>query len=929
MYEKEKLQVTHLIILIVCTIMIFVLTGESILLGWEMGAIVLLLLGLAASWIIHITEKVPESVRIWLYFVLTMLAFFFYGIHETSIYDLAPLMIMIILLYSATENSSITWLCVVTYFLTMGYDFLFELGNSIEFSALVITRTLLHFVLVLIAGYIAKIAIQRRKKENQDTDKRIAALEETNRRTEDFLTNVSHELRTPINAVTGITAVMLKKEEDAEKRNDIQSVQKAGKRLFEQIEDILDYTEIDTGRIMVSEDSYVITSIINDIVMENQLSDRENMPELIFDIDAGIPSVLLGDGRKIKKILKHLIDNSFKFTKEGGIYVRVYALHKEYGINLCIKVSDTGIGMAEEELGKITERFYQSNGGRNRKAGGLGLGLPIVYGMVNAMEGFIQIESAVEKGTTVYISIPQKVADETPSMVVEHRENLCLACFLKPEKYKIPEVRNYYDEVISHMVHELDISLHRLSSIEELEKLNSMYQLTHLFIGREEYEEKESYYEDLSQSIEIIVIADDSFVPPKGDRIKLLRKPFYCLPVVQIVNAGASDDEEQLKEKHMICPGIQVLVVDDEPMNLMVAEGIFRDYQMNIITAESGQKAIELCERMDFDLVFLDHMMPGMDGVETLKRLRKIHKDSDKALIVVAFTANAVSGAREMFFQEGFDEFISKPIELNELERVLKKVLPKAFIQYEIINSERNRNGHIGASNVTEDKSIVEPIRMNSAPEDNASNHFVTCLENFGMNTHDALQYSLGDEEFYRKLLNEFTNSYSTKKMEIDDYFQQEDYENYRIQVHALKSSARLVGADTLSEMAKGLEEAADNQDVSYICEHHEETLSKYQEVVGHILEVITIGERESGQTFLEVSPNELIKKLEVLKASLSTYEIDQSEKLISEMKNMECQGMPVGKLLYDIEQDVENFEFAIATEKVETMLRNMERGDV
>lgn len=929
MYEKEKLRATHLIILIVCTIMIFVLTGESILLGWEMGAIVLLLLGLAASWIIHITEKVPESGRIWLYFVLTMLAFFFYGIHKTSIYDLAPLMIMIILLYSATEKYSITWLCVVTYFLTMGYDFLFELGNSIEFSSLVITRTLLHFVLVFIAGYLAKVAIQRRKKEYQDTDRKITELEETNRRTEDFLTNVSHELRTPINAVTGITAVMLKKEEDSEKRNDIQAVQKAGKRLFEQIEDILDYTEIDTGRIMVSEDSYVISSIINDIVMENQLSDRENMPELIFDIDAGIPSVLLGDGRKIKKILKHLINNSFKFTKEGGIYVRVYALHKEYGVNLCIKVSDTGIGIAEEELGKITERFYQSNGGRNRRAGGLGLGLPIVYGMVNAMEGFIQIESAVGKGTTVYISIPQKVVDEAPSMVVEHREDLCLACFLKPEKYKIPEVRNYYDEVISHMVCELDISLHRLSSIEELEKLNSMYQLTHLFIGREEYEEKESYYEDLSQSIEVVVIADDSFVPPQGGRIKLLRKPFYCLPVVQIVNSGASDYEKQLKEKHMICPGIRVLVVDDEPMNLMVAEGIFKDYQMSITTADSGQKAIELCERTDFDLVFLDHMMPVMDGVETLKRLRKIHKDSDKALIVIAFTANAVSGAREMFFQEGFDEFISKPIELNELERVLKKVLPKASIEYEVINSERNRNERIGVSNVTEDKSVVESVRMNSTPEDNTSNNFITRLENFGINTRDALQYSLGDEEFYLKLLNEFTNSYSTKKMEIDHYFQQEDYKNYRIQVHALKSSARLVGADTLSEMAKGLEEATDNQDVSYICEHHEETLSKYQEVVGHILEVITFGKKESGQTFLEVSPNELIEKLETLKASLSTYEIDQSERLISEMRNMECQGMPVGNLLHDIEQDVENFEFVAATEKVETMLGNMERGDV
>ena len=290
--------------------MTITLTVESLLLGWDMKAVVLLLLALGASWGLHITESIPESYRLWLYFILTMLTFFFYGIHETSIYDLAPVMIIAIILFSAAENHRIIKLCVVTYFLTMGYDLVFVLEESAEISVLVVTRILLHLMLVFMAGKLVEFGIKRRNKERKITDNRIVELKETNRRTEDFLTNVSHELRTPINAVMGITAVMLKNEENPEKRKDIQAIQNAGQRLFSQMEDILDYTEIDTGRIKVGKDAYMITSLINDIIHGNRLTDRENLPELVFDIDAGIPAVLLGDEKKVKKILTHLIDNT-------------------------------------------------------------------------------------------------------------------------------------------------------------------------------------------------------------------------------------------------------------------------------------------------------------------------------------------------------------------------------------------------------------------------------------------------------------------------------------------------------------------------------------------------------------------------------------------------------------------------------------------
>ena len=918
MNEQERQRETNLLLLIVYTILIIILTGESIILGWEIGAVVLLLLGAVACWWVYMTERIPYSMRIWLYFILSMLAFFFYGIHETSMYDLAPTMILVIILYSATEQYRMIQICVITYIVTMCYDFLFVIEGSMEVSALTVTRTLLHFVLVYMAGYLVKTSLLRRSKEREVTDDKIAQLEEANRRTEDFLTNVSHELRTPINAVTGITAVMLKNEENVDRRKDIISIQSAGHRLFRQIGDILDYTEIDTGRIKVSNDSYMITSLVNDIIVGNHMLERENMPELIFDIDPALPSTLLGDEKKIKRILEHLIDNAFKFTKAGGIFVRIYALRKAYGINLCIRVSDTGTGIAEDELEKIGERFYQSDGGRNRRAGGLGLGLPIVNGMVSAMEGFLRVESTVGKGTTVSVSIPQKVSDEAPCIVVENREGLCMAYYLSMEKFEVPEVRDYYNEMILHIVQGLDITIHGVSDMDELIKLTSMYKLTHLIVGSVEYEENKAYFENLEQNIKVIIVADNDFVLQKGSRVKILRKPFYSLSIANLLNAK-TEDEALLEEKYMICPGIKVLVVDDEPMNLMVAEGIFGNYQMSVFTAESGMEAIELFQKEDFDLIFLDHMMPNLDGIETLKRLRKIHEGAESTVTIIAFTANAVSGAREMFLREGFDEFVSKPIETLELERILRKVLPKSAISY----VDENEKKHL---------SLQTPQCIQNNEEHSEEDELVR-LDNVGIHTQSGMQYCLGDRKFYIELLTKFVKEANRKETEIIEFYQKDDFSNYAIIVHALKSNAKMLGADELSEKAKSMEEAAKKCDASYIRENHETLLEQYRQTVQSICEVLHLdssdGEQVAMVDTVEMTKEELLQRLAELKEGLDTFEADKAESLIAEMEKAIYHDMSVGELLHEIWKDVDDYEFTSASEKVELVIREVEGGEV
>lgn len=207
MHEKEKSSL--LLILLVYSAMTFLLIVESALMKWETGAIVLLFLGLIISWGAHISGKVPGNTRFWMYFTFSMLSCFFYGIHETSVYDLAPLMILIMILFTASEKFSVIRLCVITYFFIIGYDIVFVLGEPMQISALSVSRLLLHLILVYVAGQLLRYLMVRQDRERKNTERKIQELTEVNRRTEDFMANVSHELRPPINAVTGISSILL------------------------------------------------------------------------------------------------------------------------------------------------------------------------------------------------------------------------------------------------------------------------------------------------------------------------------------------------------------------------------------------------------------------------------------------------------------------------------------------------------------------------------------------------------------------------------------------------------------------------------------------------------------------------------------------------------------------------------------------------
>ena len=686
--EKELHLISHLILLITTGIFSAVLIMMNRILGWEPWMIPVILTGTILCWALHISHRLSERTQTYVCGIFLIFLTFYYTVNLDLFYDSTAVIIIFIFLFAFKGEKLLTAFEVMAGHL--GILFRIFLMHGLEGGGIYASHILCagwNFMLIPLAAVLAGRIAESWKNTEKEYRLRIDEVTVENNRANDFLANVSHEIRTPINAVIGLSTVLEKARLPESVMGNITAISEAGHRVAEQIGNLLDFTEIDMGRLSVNRENYMINSLVNDLLVQLSFAEDYGL-DLVIDMEADIPSSLVGDGSKIKKILWHLIGNGYKFTKKGGVYVHIYPVKRAYGINLVLEVKDTGAGMTEDQIEHIYERFYQSDSGRSRTAGGLGLGISIVNGFVNAMGGVLSIESIREEGTAVRVSIPQEVADPSPCISVGNSGERAAAGFLGFMTTGHPKIREYYMEMIAHLVSGLSISFHRVQSKKELENLLASVKISHLFIGTGEYLENREYIDRLSEKMNVALVADRGFSEPIGKRIAMLQKPFYGAQVANFLNASFT--ETGSTTERMLCPGVKTLVVDDEPMNLFVARGIFKDYGMVVTTVNSGQEAISLCGREDFDIVFMDHMMPEMDGVEAMKRIKLNASKEKKEICVVALTANAISSAKEMFLSEGFDAFIPKPIEITELERVLKHVLPKSAIVYQSEREEED-----------------------------------------------------------------------------------------------------------------------------------------------------------------------------------------------------------------------------------------------
>ena len=838
--ERDELfESSHLTLLISYTVFSAVLIAESLLMKWELWALVLILVSNFICWILHLRHDTPANVRIWIYSILMMCTYFFYGTHATSTFDLALVMSAVILVYTMTGKKALITLCQFAFVITMTYEIVMMVLHGEAFDALVISRTVLHYFMVLFVGQFSKKIIDTWNQVLTRSEDEVIQLTEATDRLNDFLANVSHEIRTPVNAIIGLTSICIDKSVDKEVTDEMINVRSAGRKVAEQISDILDYSEIDRKKAVRNNEDYMLSSLLHDLVTEIKQYKTKNI-ELIIDVDPSIPAVMNSDVTKIKKILKALITNGLKYTQKGGVYVRITSEDQDYGVNLCIEVTDTGIGMSDYELERVYDSFYQADSGRARMGGGLGLGLAIVSGFVSLLGGFMTINSRPDVGTTVHVSLPQKVVDPTSCMSVNNPDQLCLGAYLNFDKYSNPSVRDYYNSMVLNIVKGLGIQMHRVNNADNLKLLRESLKLTHLFIAEDEYIANREFIEELAREMVVAVVANEDFVLPKSSNVRVLEKPFYCFPVVSILNSSIGD-ETVTTVKKMRCDGVRALVVDDEAMNLVVAKSIFSRYGMNIWTAASGQESIDICRERVFDIIFMDHMMGGMDGVEAMKRIRTDVSGLNGSVPIIALTANAMSSAKQMFLAEGFDGFVSKPVEIEELERVLKHVLPKSAITYADGYAETIRK---------------EDEKPSEEPDIKTDKDAFAKLKESGMDTDAGLKYCADDEEFYKSLLIQFASESDTKIPSLKKFYGDRDWHNYEILVHALKSTSKMIGLMELSDKAKALEMAAKEKKEDYILDHHEEVIKQYSSVASDIKEQFNVGSAIDDEV-LEFAPED------------------------------------------------------------------------
>lgn len=750
---------------------------------------------------------------------------------------------------------------------------------------------------IVIFEFLLYIWVKNRVRSMQQSIKTIDALKLVERSKDDFLANVSHEIRTPLNTISGMSEIALAEQNVDTIHEYMYSIQTASRNLMSTVSDILDFSELQAGQITLDEEDYNITSTVNDIINMTMALREDRRIEVIVNYDACIPRVLFGDEKKIRRVVMNLVSNAVKFTKDGGISITIRGRRENYGINLAIIVKDTGIGMNAENLEKLYTSFGQLDTRRNRQNGGIGLGLAISKALVEKMGGTLLISSEYGKGSTVQVVIPQKIVDDTPAVLVRNKEQMKALIYIDMERFTLREIRDAYSANMENIISQLEINSHICRSLAELKRRIDRENFNLLVIANEEYKQDVKYFESIASDIQIIVILDREDDKDVTDsRVCRIYKPFSVLSIAAALNGINRDNVYHDRSVRFIAPTAKVLVVDDNYMNIRVVQGLLAKYEIGIEYALCGAEALEKIESMDFDFVFMDHMMPEMDGIETAHRIRNKIGSYYQTVPIIALTANAIAGTREMFIKEGFADFIEKPVELSVLERVLRRNLPEKKIIYE---QEPGKEGTLNTDSKNRNNEAPSEFQITGEEIDTENNHSdIHVDEKMGLEEIKELDVATGElycggQEGYKDILIEFIETAVETRLEIDQLYQQKDWNNYVIKVHALKGCMKTIGAVPLSELAFELEQAGKNDNIELIISKHDDLLKEHQKLFKALVEypvfreilsedviaanlsnqVVLPEKNENDENLKEISPEEFDAMLEEFETA--TYSLD------------------------------------------------------
>lgn len=532
---------------------------------------------------------------------------------------------------------------------------------------------------VVFAGLFAGLEIRYKltlfKQEQKNAEKAHIEAMDAYIAKDMFLINMSHEIRTPMNAILGTTELLLDYDINEHVRDNVYSILNSCNALLTITDDMLDLTKNDSGNIKIFNTEYDITELLSDIVnmMSVRLMDSE--VEFFVDIDQDIPYLLYGDGARIRQVFINILNNAIKYTKYGSIILRVtYDSLGEGKILLKVDVADTGIGIKEENLSQLFLSYQRVEEGaaERRKIEGTGLGLAISQEIVERMGGEITVQSKYRVGSTFSFSIQQAVMTDIPIVHIENVEYPKILVFEENETFQ---------SVVADIIQRIGYQAQYAQNRVMFENLLLQEKFTHIFIAQKRYEEVNKLLNKHLTTECLAIISSVNQIPSVEQFGCILTRPLHCINVAAVFSHERNKNvRDVIKKGGFICPDARILVVDDNITNLNVVSGLLKKYEAQVIMANSGAECLSIVASERIDLIFLDYMMPEMDGIDTLMKLKEMNREEISSIHVVALTANVVSGAREMFMEAGFDDYISKPVEIDRMERALRVHLPKNLI---------------------------------------------------------------------------------------------------------------------------------------------------------------------------------------------------------------------------------------------------------
>ncbi|GHV76339.1 hypothetical protein AGMMS49942_11600 [Spirochaetia bacterium] len=697
--------------------------------------------------------------------------------------------------------------------------------------------------------------------------------DEENKAKSSFLARVSHEIRTPMNSILGMAEIILRKDISEEVYEYASVIKQAGNTLLSIINDILDFSKIESGRVAIESRKYHPASLINDVVNVIRIQVAEKPIDFFVNLDGSIPAEMLGDDVRIRQILINILNNAVKYTRQG--YITLSVQMKRLGpdtLKLFFIVEDSGIGISAGDMKQLFKEFTRVDRETNRGIEGVGLGLTIANSFCRAMGGEITVESTYGKGSTFTATVVQRFEDALPLARVEDAGTKRVLVYERRPKHAATLLEAFWS-----------IGIHPAMAGEPEDFMRGLEgtKYDYAFVSSTYAAECISHWNKVFSSTQLIIMIELGETSAYRDTGSV-HMPIYSGVLANVLNdintTALTHGDEWIS---FTAPAARVLIVDDMATNIRVAAELMAPYKMQIDTCLSGGEALKLVRENRYDILFMDHMMPEMDGISAVVGIRALGEDDPyyRDLPVVMLTANAVSGQKDLFLKSGLNDFLAKPIGVQKLDEILRTWLP-------------------------EEKQIAASGSLRESGEDTEA------LSIPGVDTTLGLALAGGSAAAYRKILAVFCDDVGERLPRIKAEAVHADLSPYTITVHALKGAARSIGAAETGELAAELEEAGKAGNRLVIAEKTGAFLERLELLRSRISAALELRSLSPGYASLDLGPlSEALKAMDT--ESVNTLLLSYSAlPLDSNVKT----------LISEIEQYVLLFEYDKAVERIDAL---------